>query len=50
VAIHWDKAREELEAARGMPVVVGLEAVNPLADSPAGQSSKPELNAAPNPL
>ena len=35
VAIHWDKARDELaKAARGMPVVVGLEAVDPLADSP----------------
>ncbi len=47
VAIHWDKAREELTAARGMPVVVGLEAVNPLAGSPPAQA---ELNAAPNPL
>ena len=30
-AIHWEKAREELAAARGMPVVVGLAAFNPLA-------------------
>jgi L,D-transpeptidase ErfK/SrfK len=50
VAIHWDKAREELQAARGMPTVVGLEAVNPLADSPAPGRPQPELNAAPNPL
>ncbi len=47
VAIHWDKAREELKAARGMPVVVGLAAVNPLADGPPIAA---ELNAAPNPL
>jgi L,D-transpeptidase ErfK/SrfK len=26
VAIHWDRARAELGTARGMPVVVGLEA------------------------
>jgi L,D-transpeptidase ErfK/SrfK len=50
VAIHWDKAREELKAARGIPVVVGLEAVNPLADSPPPEALQPELNAAPNPL
>jgi L,D-transpeptidase ErfK/SrfK len=50
VAIHWDKAREELQAARGMPVVVGLEAMNPLADSPAAGQPPAELNAAPNPL
>jgi L,D-transpeptidase ErfK/SrfK len=50
VAIHWDKARQELQAARGMPVVVGLEAVNPLADSRPAQLPQAELNAAPNPL
>ena len=50
VAIHWDKAREELQAARGMPAVVGLEAVNPLADSQPPAQPQPELNAAPNPL
>jgi len=50
VAIHWDKAREELQAARGMPTVVGLEAVNPVADSPPPGQAQPELNAAPNPL
>jgi hypothetical protein len=50
VAIHWDKARGELKAARGMPVVVGLEAVNPLADSPPAETSRTGLNAAPNPL
>jgi L,D-transpeptidase ErfK/SrfK len=50
VAIHWDKAREELQAARGMPVVVGLEAENPVADSRPAQATHTELNAAPNPL
>ncbi len=39
VAIHWDKAREELKAARGIPVVVGLEAVDPLAPSTPAQSA-----------
>jgi L,D-transpeptidase ErfK/SrfK len=29
VAIHWDKARQELAAARGMPTVVGLAAMEP---------------------
>jgi L,D-transpeptidase ErfK/SrfK len=51
VAIHWDKAREELKSARGMPVVVGLEAVNPLADGrPVQDSQQAELNTAANPL
>jgi L,D-transpeptidase ErfK/SrfK len=50
VAIHWDKAREELKAARGMPVVVGLEAVNPLQDAAPAKGNAPELNTAPNPL
>lgn len=50
VAIHWDKAREELKAARGMPVVVGLEAVNPLLDTQPAKGNAPELNTAPNPL
>ncbi len=50
VAIHWDKARDELKAARGMPTIVGLEAVAPLADSPPTQPAQMELNAAANPL
>jgi hypothetical protein len=50
VAIHWDKAREELAAARGMPVVVGLEAVQPLAGSPPEEANQLELNAAANRL
>jgi L,D-transpeptidase ErfK/SrfK len=50
VAIHWDKALEELAAARGMPVVVGLEAINPLVDSPSADSTSMELNTAANPL
>jgi L,D-transpeptidase ErfK/SrfK len=29
VAIHWDLARRELSRARGMPVVVGIQADNP---------------------
>lgn len=41
VAIHWDKAREELKAARGMPVVVGLEAENPLVASGPVQTTSP---------
>jgi L,D-transpeptidase ErfK/SrfK len=50
VAIHWEKAREELAAARGMPVVVGLEAVAPLADSPPAGQTPAQLNTAANPL
>ena len=50
VAIHWDKARDELAAARGMPVVVGLEAVNPLSDSPPAGDAPAQLNTAANPL
>jgi L,D-transpeptidase ErfK/SrfK len=51
VAIHWEKAREELKAARGMPAVVGLEAVNPLLDAAAApQTAQAELNPAANPL
>jgi L,D-transpeptidase ErfK/SrfK len=37
VAIHWDIAREELRAARGMPVTVGLAADLP--DAPAAPIS-----------
>lgn len=29
VAIHWEKARKELSGARGMPTVVGLQALDP---------------------
>jgi L,D-transpeptidase ErfK/SrfK len=36
VAIHWDLARAELARARGMPAVVGLEAVAP-AETPGTQ-------------
>ena len=50
VAIHWDKAREVLKAARGMPVVVGLEADNPLNEATPEQGAQTELNAAANPL
>jgi L,D-transpeptidase ErfK/SrfK len=50
VAIHWDKAREELSTARGMPVVVGVAAVNPLADSPTAATATAELNSSGNPL
>ena len=32
VAIHWDLARSELAQARGMPVVVGLQAEAPATD------------------
>ena len=34
VAIHWDLARKELAAARGMPVVVGIQADNPATAAP----------------
>jgi len=37
-AIHWDYARETLQAARGMPVLVGLEAVP---DAPAAAPDAP---------
>src|SRR6185437_12022085 len=37
-AIHWDFARQALQAASGMPVVVGLEADNP--DAPAAQQTQ----------
>jgi len=51
VAIHWDKARAELKAARGVPVVVGLQAVNPLPEASASQApAQAELNPAANPL
>ncbi|HTQ36106.1 MAG TPA: L,D-transpeptidase family protein [Steroidobacteraceae bacterium] len=51
VAIHWDKARAELKAARGVPTVVGLEAVNPLAKAPPGPvPAQAQLNAPANPL
>lgn len=46
VAIHWERAREALAGALGMPVVVGLAAVNPLVDAAAA----PELNGGGNPL
>ena len=40
-AIHWDFAREALQAASGMPTVVGLEAdFDPTAASPQARSSK----------
>jgi L,D-transpeptidase ErfK/SrfK len=42
VAIHWDRAREELSQARGMPVIVGLEAFatpESLAAPPAGPAA-----------
>ena len=41
-AIHWDFAREELQAANGIPAVVGLEAVpDPAPTSPADPSAPP---------
>ncbi len=50
VAIYWDKARTELGQARGMPVVVGLAAVNPLVEATATETASPELNSGGNPL
>jgi L,D-transpeptidase ErfK/SrfK len=50
VAILWDKARAELGQARGMPVVVGLAADNPLAEVPVAQTAPPQLNGSGNPL
>jgi L,D-transpeptidase ErfK/SrfK len=54
VAIHWDKAREELTKARGMPVMVGLQALGaPVEAVPGvanGASNAPELNTGANPL
>lgn len=54
VAIHWDKAREELQKARGMPVMVGLQALGgpegaPPQAAPAASAAL-ELNGGANPL
>jgi L,D-transpeptidase ErfK/SrfK len=38
-AIHWDLARATLQAANGIPTVVGLAADNPAAAVPAPQAS-----------
>jgi L,D-transpeptidase ErfK/SrfK len=38
-AIHWDFARQALQAANGMPVVVGLEAADPSAAPDAHPTS-----------
>jgi L,D-transpeptidase ErfK/SrfK len=34
VAIHWDLARREMALARGMPIVVGIQADNPATAAP----------------
>jgi L,D-transpeptidase ErfK/SrfK len=50
-AIHWDFARAALQAATGMPVVVGLEADNPdapqAAPATAADATAPASPAAP---
>jgi L,D-transpeptidase ErfK/SrfK len=38
-AIHWDLARATLQAANGIPTVVGIAADNPAAAAPAPQAS-----------
>jgi L,D-transpeptidase ErfK/SrfK len=38
-AIHWDLARATLQAANGIPAVVGIAADNPAAAAPAPQAS-----------
>lgn len=41
-AIHWDLARETLQAANGIPAVVGLQAdLNPSPDAPAPNGTAP---------
>jgi L,D-transpeptidase ErfK/SrfK len=45
-AIHWDLARATLQAANGIPTVVGVAADNPAAAAPAPQASA----AGPGPL
>jgi L,D-transpeptidase ErfK/SrfK len=45
-AIHWDFAREALQAATGMPVIVGVEADNPSA-TPDVQQAAPAPGATP---
>ena len=48
-AIHWDFARETLQAANGMPVVVGLQAdVDPV-PAPGPDSSQPAAPTQPTP-
>jgi hypothetical protein len=45
-AIHWDLARDTLQAANGIPAVVGLQAdLSPGADAPNGAA--PPLNTSP---
>jgi L,D-transpeptidase ErfK/SrfK len=44
-AIHWDYAREALQAATGMPVIVGLETDNP--DNPAAAPDAAQPAATP---
>jgi L,D-transpeptidase ErfK/SrfK len=47
-AIHWDYAIETLQAARGMPVTVGLEAIQDSpADAPPAPAAQPTAAAAP---
>jgi L,D-transpeptidase ErfK/SrfK len=47
-AIHWDYAIETLQAARGMPVTVGLEAdQEPAAVAPPAPATQPTAAAAP---
>jgi len=46
-AIHWDFAREALQAATGMPVIVGLEADNPSAPTDAQQATPETTPAGP---
>src|SRR6185312_3267666 len=49
VAIHWDLARQTLQAATGMPTVVGLQADlgEPAAPAAAPGASSPAVPAAP---
>jgi L,D-transpeptidase ErfK/SrfK len=46
-AIHWDLARETLQAANGIPAVVGLQAdLSPAPDAPAPNGAAPPNGAA----
>jgi len=44
-AIHWDFARQALQAATGIPVVVGLEADPNAPASPADEAAAPAIAA-----
>ena len=48
-AINWDLARETLQAAQGMPALVGLQADLDAPAAPAAATPAPSVPAAPEP-